>query len=144
LLDAGNFLAGTHYLAPSGSGAGLTGFTPGQIAAAGGLTNLPNATIPTAQGNLSGEVTFDFTAGGVQSGVQTGAVTNVTFTVSSTNAESALVYQFFSNGDSVTWNTNTTTFVGGTVPTLTSNEWNRLFISGYRGRYHVGAAGSAP
>ena len=109
-----------------------------------GLTNFPNAVIPEAQGNIAGTWAVDFTAGGVQSGVQTGAVTNVTFTVSSTNAESALVYQFFSNGDSVTWNTNTTTFVGGTAPTLTSNEWNRLFISGYRGRYHVGAAGSAP
>ena len=144
ILDDANFVAGVNYLAPNGDASGLTGLTAGQVAAAGGLTNLPNATIPTAQGNLSGEVTFDFTAGGVQSGVQTGAVTNVTFTVSSTNAESALVYQFFSNGDSVTWNTNTTTFVGGTAPTLTSNEWNRLFISGYRGRYHVGAAGSAP
>jgi len=123
------------------------------IAAAGGLvtngnanalTNFPNAIIPEAQGNISGTWAVDFTKGGVQSGVQTDTITNVTFTVSSTNAESAVVWQLFSNGSSVTWNTNTTTFVGGTAPTLTSNEWNRIFINGFRDRYFVGWAGSAP
>jgi len=103
-----------------------------------------NAVIPETQGNIAGTWAIDFTVGRVQSGVQTGAVTNVTFTVSSTNAESSLVYQLFSNGGSVTWDTNTTTFVGGTAPTLTSNEWNTIFMRGFRGRYHVGKAGSAP
>jgi len=106
--------------------------------------NATNAVIPETQGNIAGTWAIDFTVGRVQSGVQTGAVTNVTFTVSSTNAESSLVYQLFSNGGSVTWDTNTTTFVGGTAPTLTSNEWNTIFMRGFRGRYHVGKAGSAP
>lgn len=34
LYDSGNFLAGTHYLAPNGSGTSLTGLTPAQIGAA--------------------------------------------------------------------------------------------------------------
>lgn len=103
-----------------------------------------NAITPIDVGNLTGLWTIDFTAGGVQKGTQTDTITNVAFTVASTNYESAVVFEFFSNGGSVTWNTNTTSFVGDAAPTMTSNEWNRLFMSGYRGRYYVGKAGSAP
>jgi hypothetical protein len=45
LYDSGNFLAGTHYLAPNGSGASLTGITAAQVGA-----------LPIGGGTLTGAV----------------------------------------------------------------------------------------
>jgi hypothetical protein len=103
-----------------------------------------NAVPPTSAGNASGSLTIDFTLAGVQSITQTGAVTNVSFTVASTNHESAVLVEWYGNGSSVTWPTSILSFATNAAPTLTSNEWNRLHFSGYRGRYFMGKAGSAP
>jgi hypothetical protein len=57
LWDTGNFLSGVNYLAPNGSGASLTGFTPAQIAAAGGLTNIPAVIVPVPLAAIDGTAT---------------------------------------------------------------------------------------
>jgi len=110
----------------------------------GSLTNLANEVLPVDDGNVSGTWAIDFTAGGVQKAAQTGSITSITYTVSSTNNEAALVMELHSNGSSITWPTNITSFATNAAPSLVSNEWNRLIFSGYRGRYHVGHIGSAP
>lgn len=114
-----------------------------------GLTNLPSAgstnmVFPLTNGTIGAAWTINFDAGGVQSGAQSVAITSVVFAVSSTNMESALVYQFLSSGASVAWPTTIVEYAGGVAPTIVSGKWNRLIFCGHRGRYIVGSSGSAP
>jgi hypothetical protein len=152
ILDAGNFLAGTHYLSPSGSGssltsldlnpsltatvakaaAALTNITASQIVAAGGVTNVYNDPVLTSS-NLLGfagtTCTITRAMGNALNLTPTGTVYFAAdATLTDTNVVAGFTLDLFYNG-------KTFGFVGASMTntaTLTSNAWNSIIF--WKGR----------
>jgi hypothetical protein len=152
ILDAGNFLAGTHYLSPSGSGssltsldlnpsltatvakaaAALTNITASQIVAAGGVTNVYNDPVLTSS-NLLGfagtTCTITRAMGNAMNLTPTGTVYFAAdATLTDTNVVAGFTLDLF-------YNAQTFGFVGASMTntaTLTSNAWNSIIF--WKGR----------
>lgn len=95
-------------------------------AGGGGVTN----TYPVySVGNLGANATFNFGYGSYQIATQNVTITNTAYSVPNvSNAWEMTVDVFWSAGTSWTWDTNAFKFIGGSVPSLTSNAWNTLYM----------------
>jgi hypothetical protein len=155
IYDEGNFLAGTHYLSPSGPGSNLTGITAAQvgsvatndarylasltnltaaaIAAAGGVTGTPWQTSWYVSSNVLGDVasgTLTVTrAMGPSIWIAPTSAIVITADTSTfpTNGDSSFSFAHFGTNQ-VTWVTSIIT----NETALTTNTWNsRIFWKGF-------------
>jgi hypothetical protein len=160
IYDAGNFLAGTHYLAPNGSGSSLTGITASQvgasptghlhdataitnapwltnvttaaIVAAGGVTNVYNDPVLTSSNLLGFAGTTCTITRAMGNALNLTPTGTVYFAADATLTDTNVVAGFTLD---LFYNDQTFGFVGASMTntaTLTSNAWNSIIF--WKGR----------